>query len=169
MKQLENNTGMFGVIAGLMLCTATGLCAQTTPPMTASVPSQFATARTAFLSNAGAPTFGVREKEASTMAYESVYKALGADGHYKLTGAPAEAELSFEISIGEVDSVLGGSSISSGYLRLAAYDVKTHCLLWNIDEPVKGAFRAASFLKNIDEATTKLTVDLHSLIAGKQP
>ena len=153
--------------ASLIFCVTVGLSAQTPPA--ATVPTQFATAHTAFLSNAGAPSLANREKEGATMAYESISGALVKDRHYKLTPVPSDAELAFEVSIQATDQISKGDSVNSGYLRLAVYDVKTHCLLWNIDEPVRGAFRASSFQKNIDEASGKIIADLHALISGKQP
>lgn len=135
-----------------------------------AIPSQFASAHTMFLGCGGASVLGFRAKEGSTMLYRSAYRALTSAGHYQLTGSPENADISAVISINAgFTSVTNGNSYENGFVRLAVLDTKTHVLLWNVDEPMKGAFLKSSFQKNIDESVAKIVTDLNTLAAGKLP
>jgi hypothetical protein len=144
------------------------LFAQSPPPV--PVPSQFATAKTAFLASAGSSAVSIREKDVSSMIYTSMYRFLASAKMYQLTTAPADAELSMALSLESVvTSVTNGSSFGYTFIRLSVVDTKTHSLLWNIDEPINGAFREKTFLKNVDDATSRVMADLKSLASGKIP
>ena len=134
------------------------------------VPAEFASAHTLFLSCGGAPLLASREKEGVTMLYTSAYHALSSAGHYRLTSTPADSDITAVISLEDrLSGVSYGSSAEADFIQLAVYDTKTHALLWNIDEPVDGAIRKASFQKNIDASVAKIVADLNSLAAGKLP
>jgi len=153
----------WGVLA---LCAAAFPAFAQSPEVT--VPSQFATAHTIFLASGGAAPLG-NNKEGAAMLYSSAYKALSS-GRYRLTTTPAEADLSAVISIDAgFSDVTNGSSFEHPFVRLAVFDTKTQALLWNIDEAIGGAFRKATFQKNIDETMAKVIADLSSLAAGKLP
>jgi hypothetical protein len=68
-----------------------------------------------------------------------------------------------------VSSVSGGDSFNAFFLRLEIYDVKTHTLLWALDESVNGAFREKTFQKNVDQSVAALMVDLNALANGTIP
>ena len=134
------------------------------------VPSQFATAQTAFLASASAPGVGGRETLIAQIIYSSLYKSLSSGGQYRLVSAPADSELSMIISAhAHVSSVVNGSSFDATYLRLEVYDVKTHTLLWALDEPIQGAFRQKTFQKNVDKSIASLNNDLKQLASGAVP
>lgn len=156
-------------IIALNLCMAcTRLHAQSADAVT--VPSQFATAHTAFLASGSAPGVGGRETLIAQMVYSSLFKSLSSAGQYHLVRTPADAEFSMIISANaQVSTVLNGSSIDAAYLRLEVYDVKTHTLLWALDEPIQGAFREKTFQKNVDESVALLTNDLKQLASGDVP
>lgn len=136
-----------------------------------AVPSQFASARTLFLGSGGAAILDNQDKEGTAMLYPSAYNALSSAGRYRLTSTPAEAEIYAVISIegGQSSVSHGTSSQQRIFIRLAVFDTKTHALLWNIDEPLSGAIRKATFQKNIDESVAQIVIDLNSLAAGKLP
>jgi hypothetical protein len=151
-----------------LLLVATALCAQTPPAV--PVPSQISTAHTAFLASGGAPGAGRNENLMTGLTYTGVYQALAKSGHYQLTAAPAEAEISMTIAIrDQVTSVSQGTSYDAFFLRLEISDTKTHTLLWAIDEPIQGAFREKTFQKNLDASITLLITDLNLLAAGNIP
>jgi len=155
-------------LAALSLAIGTKLSAQAPPAI--PVPSQFATAKTAFLASAGSSAVSTREKDVSSMIYSSMYRELASAKTYQLTSAPADAELSMTLGLeSSVTDATNGTSFAYTFIRLSVFDTKTHALLWNIDEPIKGAFREKTFVKNVDDATSRVLADLKSLAAGKIP
>ncbi len=149
---------LFTLVASIALLSAASLCAQTAPAT--PVPTQLTSAKTIFLGNGGA----LFENKYGTFAYNSLYQKLSALNRYQLKGAPADAELSFEVSLNiAVSDATNGTSISRPYLNLVIRDVKTHTLLWTLSERISGAFREKSLEKNIDEAVAKIVADLNTL------
>lgn len=160
-------TQPIGVI-GLSIVLASALSAQTPP--TVPVPSQFATAKTAFLASGGAPAGSSHEKQIVSMLYSSVYQALASAHLYQMTATPSQADLSMIVSLGAFTTdVTNGSSFEYNFLRLSVYDTRTHALLWNVDEPLAGAFREKTFQKNIDTTSSKVMADLKTLSSGAIP
>jgi hypothetical protein len=151
-----------------MLISSMSLLAQS--PGTVPVPSQLATAHTAFLASGSAPGAGRYEPLIAQMVYTSFYKSLSAAGQYHLVGGPADAELSMVISSqSHVSAVTNGSSFDANFIRLEIYDIKTHTLLWAIDEPLEGAYREKTFQKNVDKSIAALISDLKTLAGGALP
>jgi len=156
------------LIALIMLISSMNLSAQTLAPIPA--PSQFATARTAFLASGSAPAAGPRQALVTQMVYSSFYRSFSAMGKYRLVTAPADAELSMVLSTDSfVSDTTNGNSFASPYLRLEIYDTKTHTLLWTLDEPIEGAFREKTFQRNIDDSVAALIGDLKTLASGNIP
>jgi hypothetical protein len=155
-------------VCASVLLLATALCAQT--PAAVPVPSQLATAHTAFLASAAAPGLGRYENVIINLVYTDAYQALVKANHYQLLAAPAGAELSMTISVhNQIITVMRGDSMDGFFLRLEIYDTKTHSLLWAIDEPIQGAFREKTFAKNLDTSIALLMTDLNLLTTGKLP
>lgn len=151
-------------IAVSLFCAALAVSAQTL------VPSQFATAHTVFLASAGAPGSGGHEKEIANIVYTSLYKALSATGRYQLAASPSNAELAMNISTqNRISDVTNGSSTDSAFLRLEIYDVKTHLLIWTIDEDIQVAFREKTFQHNVDATVAAIIDDLNTLANGNLP
>jgi hypothetical protein len=155
---------LFGL--GILLFAALPLSAQTPAPV--PVPSQFATAQTIFLGTGGAPALGAKAKLTVKIVYESMYRALAAMNKYNLAASPADSDLSMEISILVIPSAVP-NMFGTASVRLAVRDTKTQALLWTLDEPLDGAFREATFKKNIDEASSRIAGDLKLLAAGTIP
>jgi len=152
----------------MLLIAALPLTAQA--PAAVPVPSQFATANTVFLASGSAPGRGENEPIIAQMVYRSVYKSMSATGRYKLVSTPADAEISMVISTqSRISSLLNGTPIYAIFLYLEIYDIKTHTLIWVLDEPVEGASREKTFQKNVDQSVAALMVDLNALADGKIP
>jgi len=104
----------------------------------APVPTQIAAAHTIFLTNSGADAnFPVDE----TQAYNDVYAAFQAWGHYQFVTSPAQADLIFQLhDIAPITDVTGGRggvySLSSPAFQLNIIDPKTNVALWTVTSPV---------------------------------
>jgi hypothetical protein len=129
----------------------------------APVPSQIATARKVFISNAGADPnslYAFKRAGDPDEAYNGFYAAMQSWGRYELVSTPAESDLVFEI-------VFRAPSIGSGkgmtyepQSQLTIVDTKTHFTLWTLSAGVQGAYRKATWLKNFDQGLNALIDDL---------
>ena len=137
------------VISFALLLSSMRLFAQS--PNAIPVPSQFATAHTVFLASASAPGFP-NEKATAGAIYATVYQSLAASGRYRPVSSPADADLSMVLTVRE--SVLG----------LEIYDVKTHTLLWVLDEPIW-----LPTVKNMQASALLFIDDLNTLASNKLP
>ena len=153
-------------IAVTFLAASTMTVAQSPTVM---LPAQLTSAHTMFLGYGGAEVLGKNVQEGASMLYSSAVKALST-GHYQLTNTPTNADLCGVISIDAITTnTINGNSSESASVRLAIFDTKTHSLLWTVEEPLEGAFRKASFQKNLEDSVAKLVADLNSLATGKLP
>lgn len=146
---------------GLILatvCSSAAIWGQDAPT---PLPSQLAGKHTVFIASAGAPGFGRYERIGAKIVYDRLYAAVSKIDRYQLCSAPAQAEIAMEITL--------QTSVDALFLRLSIYDVKTHTLLWAIDEPIGGAFRIPTFERNADASIALLMDDLNNLASGKQP
>jgi hypothetical protein len=152
----------------VLLISSISLHAQA--PVAIAVPSQFATARTAFLGSGPTPAAGLRQTAVAQVVYSTFYRSLSAVGQYRLVSAPADAELSMVLSTDSFmpNSVSGGFT-SEPYLRLETYDTKTHSLLWTLDEPLNGYLAAKTLQQNVDQTVAALINDLKTLASGSVP
>ncbi|MGA8940717.1 MAG: hypothetical protein WB439_16260, partial [Acidobacteriaceae bacterium] len=125
----------------------------------APVPPQIAAAHTVFLVNNGADAnFPVPVGE----AYNDVYAALQAWGHFQLVTSPGQADLVFQLQdiapITGVTSDLNDNvySIDTPAFRLSIKDPKTNVTLWTITSPVDLAGRRAAQARWFNIAVTNL-------------
>ena len=145
------------ILAGI--CTSA--FAQTT--VTIPVPSQFASAHTIFLASGSAPGYP-NEKAIAAAVYTSVYQALAASGRYRLVPTPDGADLSMVVTLyGEMGHE------EPTFLSLQIYDVKTHVLLWVLDEPIEAATLLKTLVKNAQASANLFAKDLNTLASGKLP
>lgn len=153
----------------MLLLSSSGLaiCSIAQAPESASVPAAIGLATTAFYSFTGSP---VNLGSANVkLAYESVYRALRKNGHYRLVSSPSDAEIFLELSVQERNGdVTGGSSFNTPGLQLRLVDRKTQAILWSLAEPIANA-RKSALAKNVDAAANQLVNDLDSLIHGQVP
>jgi hypothetical protein len=146
----------------------------------APVPAQIFKARKVFVSNAGGDTLG-DYSGGPDRAYSQLYAALKRWGRYELVGAPADAELVFEISFARPvlgEKVSGGGAgntpvssrpVKDPQFRLAILDVKTHVLLWTIAEHVQSALLQGNRDKNFDQAMAALVNDIRNVAGQPAP
>jgi hypothetical protein len=138
---------------------------------TAPVPAQIAAAHKVFISNAGADiTAQAVFKRAGEpdQAYNHFYSAMQGWGRYELVSNPSDADLVFEIKFTAPAYVTDKITSYEPQFELNIVDTKSHFTLWNLAEPVQGAFRKATWLKNFDRGLGKLMDDLKKL-AGPSP
>ncbi|MGA7157066.1 MAG: hypothetical protein WBY53_09480 [Acidobacteriaceae bacterium] len=131
---------------------------QAPPSQQAPVPPQIASARSILLVNDGADAnFPVPANE----AYNDVYAALQAWGHFKLVTTPDQADLVFQLQdVAPITGVGGDAnyvySITGPAFRLAIKDPKTNVTLWTITSPVDLAGRSAARARWFNIAVTNL-------------
>lgn len=128
------------------------------------IPSQIATAKRVFISNAGSDLrfrqFGV------TRTYDQFYAALKDWGHYELLSSPTDADLVFEINLIASFDQYGETYRAVPQLQLRIVDPKTHILLWTIAEPLEaGNFYIVGGHQNekFDKAMVRLVKGLQEL------
>lgn len=168
----------------LLLILATSIptqSAQTTKEATVAkgpVPAQIVAASRVFISNGGDdcnPLGSLAFNGDSTRAYDEFYAAMKSWGRYGLTGAPADADLVFQISFtcpSAGSNAVKGVSGTIAYnpqFRLSIMDLKTHVQLWALIEHVRPAVLQGNRDKNFEEAMATLVDDMKALAAGSPP
>jgi hypothetical protein len=126
----------------------------------APVPAQIASAKTAFLANAGSTP---ANPQLAVLAYNSVYQDIAQSHGYRLTAAPADADLVLEVS---VVSVFEGGVSFAQYIQLAVRDEKSQSLLWTLSESIPPAAREKTLEKNVTDTAQKVAADLATLASG---
>ena len=144
--------------AALLLLAAASLCAQTP---SAPIPAQLATAKSVFLANAGSTPLN---NQLAVTSYNNIYQGLTAQNRYRLTSAPADADLILEVSV--VGALPGVWTNQTQCVQLVIRDARSQSLLWSTSEAIAIAFKAATFEKNFADADAKLVTDLVALTAG---
>jgi hypothetical protein len=137
------------------------------------VPPAIRAAKTIFVSNAGADSglFPQPFSGDTDRAYNQLYSALKADGHFKLVTDPTIADLVLEIQLiapqgPSEPSKQKGASDPHPMFRLTVY--KDHYLLWTITESVDFALLQKTHDRNFDEALSAVLANFLQ-IAGKSP
>jgi hypothetical protein len=122
------------------------------------VPAQIAAAHTIFLVNNGADAnFPLSSQD----AYNRVYAALEAWGHFQLVSSPDQADLVFQLrAIAPITGVIGDRAgtyaINSPAFQLAIKNPKTNVTLWTINSPVQVTGRKAARERWLNLAVTNL-------------
>jgi hypothetical protein len=94
-------------------------------------------------------------------AYNKVYSALQAWGHYELVSSPDQADLVFQLhDIAPVTGIYGDRAgtyaVSSPAFRLAIKNPHTNVTLWTINSPVQVAGHKAARTRQLNIAVTNL-------------
>jgi hypothetical protein len=134
------------------------------PP--APVPSQIASAKKVFVSNAGADgtSYAALKRGGDPQQpYDSLYAAMKIWGRYELVDAPSDADLVFAIRFTAPLTDCGTLAAYSPQLELTILETKSHYLLWTVAEPVEGAVRKATWEKNFGQGMSNLLDDLKKL------
>ena len=170
-----------GTLSMLLFILATSVPTQGAQPTKSAtvapgpVPTQIGMAKSVFVSNGGGdcnPLGELAFNGDSDRAYDEFYAAMKDWGRYGLTGAPADADLVFQISF--TCPSAGSNSVKSGIgtiaydpqLRLSILDLKTHVQLWALIAHVKPAVLQGNREKNFDEAMAQLADDVKRLSAA---
>jgi len=134
----------------------------------APVPAQIATAHTVFLTNTGAdPNFPFDENA----AFNKVFAAFNAWGHYQFVTSPAQADLVFQLhDLAPITDVSGSRAgvyaTTSPSLQLTILDAKTNISLWTLTSPVYLAIRQKTRDKWFAASVTNL-VSRVKVLAGE--
>lgn len=135
------------------------------------VPAQIAVAKKVFISNTGvdaASLAAFRKVGDPDYPYKQFYAAMKSWGHYELVSAPADADLVLEIQFAAPVVGTGDLTAYAPHLRLTIVDPTTRLTLWTLAEPVQGAFRKSTFVKNVNTGVANLVNDVAKL-AGQPP
>jgi hypothetical protein len=177
MLKLDN----LGTISTLLFILATSVPTPGAQPMKTAtvapgpVPTQISTAKSVFVSNGGGdcnPLGSLAFDGDSNRAYDEFYAAMKSWGRYGLAGAPADADLVFQISFtcpSAGSNAVKGASGTIAYdpqLRLLIVDLKTHVQLWTLIEHVRPAVLQGNREKNFEEAMAQLGNDVKHLTAA---
>jgi hypothetical protein len=133
----------------------------------APVPTQILAGKKVFISNASGENASAAA--APDLAYNELYAALKSWGRYELVGAPADAELIFEIryviAIGAMTVASGnGASAQDPEIILVIRDPKTHVLLWAFNESLHVAKKRTG-RQAFDATIAKIVEDAKALVA----
>jgi hypothetical protein len=157
--------GSLLVLAGALASMSAAQELSDAPP--APMPAQFASAKKVFISNGGTEGTLVDYLTACTGSpdgfYNQFHAAMKSWGRYQLVGAPADADLIFEIHLDQ-----GDPPTSYPEFRVTIFDPQTHVRLWTVSKEFALAVRAATkrkeysqtmsvFLDEVKKATTQTT------------
>ncbi len=171
--------GSVGVLfAGLLMSLLLATFASATQPKEVPpgpVPTQISAAKKVFIGYAG-ENQAIEEESifsgGSQRAYDEFYAGMKSFGKYELVGAPADADLLFEIELttpranpGVSQPNFFGTAPCDPQFRLAIRDPKSNALLWTFIEHVQWAILQGNRDKNFDLALTRLQNDWQGLIA----
>ncbi len=161
-------TGMIALLMTFLLGTTSLYSAPPIP--TAPVSTEFATAKTIFVTNAGGNTVPYKGVDFAEDSYNALYQQLKTWNHYQLVATPADADLTLELSTQTLLGNIGNeASVDLVYLQCIVRDTRTHALLWTINQPIKIAFRTPAEETNIQDAIRRTIESLKDLAAGHQP
>jgi hypothetical protein len=136
------------------------------------VPAQIGTAQKVFISNAGGESLETVIDQTvfnggPDRPYNEFYAAMKTWGRYELVSSPTDADLVLEVSWALSDTGLRLPVL--GQLRLVIIDPKTHIMLWNLAEYVRGAVLLGNRDKNFDQAMNTIVARLKGLTAPPSP
>jgi hypothetical protein len=158
---LGSRIGYVALVAALLAVPALN-AQQASRAGAAPLPAQIAAARKVFISNAGADVAALeifKRAGEPDQAYNHFYSAMQAWGRYEIVSTPGEADLVLEIGFRAPMYYNGTLAIYEPQFELKIIDAKTHFLLWTLAEPVEGAFRKATWLKNFGQGLDALMND----------
>ncbi len=159
------------VLNGILIIAAASACVaqKASAPPAAPVPGLIASAKKIFIANMGADNFSqdaFKKLGDPARPYDAFYAEMKNWNRYEIVDSPADAELIFEIGFSAPIVQAGQGAVTYGpEFNLALVDAKTHVRLWTLAGPVGGAFRKATFEKNLNEGMSLLMEDLKKLSA----
>lgn len=167
--------GLYAALATVLLSAVTAAAQQQAYTEAGPVPPAITSAKTIFISNAGADSglFPEPFTGDANRGYTQLYAGLKASGKYELVSDPSEADLVLELQLTAPNGPSRGSKVNGAsdpvpMFRLVIYDRKTHYVLWALTESIEIAFLQKTHDRNFDQALTDLTYDFER-ISGKLP
>jgi len=160
---------LFAVWLFVALCAIGGSAQQSNDDTAAPVPAQISASHKVFISNAGvdaAVQTVFKRVGDPDEAYNHFYSAMAKWNRYELVTAPSDADLVFEVGFTAPMYMNGSLPVYEPQFRLRIIDAKSHFLLWALVEPVKGAFREATWQKNFEAGLDAVMGDLKKLSAS---
>ena len=121
----------------------------------APIPTQIATAKTAFLSNACELDYNSCRK-----AYNDIYEGLQKWGKYKLVGTTEDADLILELHYAPAEP-----SSTQIPFRIVILDAHNQFKLWTINEPIDYSFTAANSASTLGDAVQRILADFKVIAA----
>lgn len=164
-------TYLFALALAVPNCALPQQSASALPP----VPPAIATAKSVFLSNAGADSglFPAPFSGDTNRGYAEFYSALQASGAFHLVNDPSDADLVLELQLIAPYGPTGankqnGTADPRPMFRLTVFDRKTHYVLWTVTQSVGVALLQKTHDRNFDDALTAVLNQFLTL-AGKPP
>lgn len=133
----------------------------------APIPPQIITAKKVFISNGGVDATSLaafRRAKEPNEPYNQFYIAMKNWGRYELVGTAGEADLVLQLRFSAPVSDCVKLTSYQPQLTLGIFDTKTHFRLWTVTEPVEGAYRKATWDKNVKQGIASLIADLAQLV-----
>jgi hypothetical protein len=165
--------GLYAALGVALLSAMTAVAQQPTYTQAEPIPPALTSAKTIFISNAGADSglFPEPFTGDASRAYTQFYASLKASGKYELVSDPSEADLVLELQLTAPNGPSSGNKVNGAsnpvpMFRLVIYDRKSHYVLWALTESIDIAYRQKTHDRNFDQALTDLTNDFER-ITGK--
>jgi hypothetical protein len=158
----------------LFSCAAISQQPEAGPQIAPPIPPALRTAKTIFLSNAGADSglFPQPFTGDPSRGYTELYAGLKSAG-YNLADDPAKADLVLELQLtapyGPSNANKeNGASDPLPMFRLVIYQASTHYVLWALTESIDSALGQKAHDRTFDAALNRLLTDFEE-ITGHQP
>jgi hypothetical protein len=139
----------------------------------APVPPALGTAKTVFISNAGADAglFPHPFSGGADRGYNQFYAMVKSWGRFELVNDPAQADLVFELQLHAPNGPQNadktkGASDPLPMFRLTILDRKTHYVLWALTESIEQANLQKTHDHNFDDALGLLGGDLKAIVSA---
>jgi hypothetical protein len=161
------------VCAALFFAVNAGAQTPLPPSSLAPVPPALLSAKTVFISNAGADSglFPHPFSGDPDRPYNEFFANIQAWSRYQIVTDPSEADLVFELRLiapygPSNPNKQNGAADPLPMFRLVILDRKTHYVLWALTESIEFAFLQKTHDHNFDEALSAISMDLKRLTSA---
>lgn len=160
---------------GALVVAAASVAAQQPSAAGGLVPPALLSAKSIFISNAGADS-GLFPQPFSgdpSRGYMEFYSELKASGFYKIVDDPRQADLVLELQLTapygpSSANKQNGASDPLPMFRLVIYEAGTHYVLWALTTSIDPALIQKTHDRNFDQALERLLTDFEE-VTGKLP
>jgi hypothetical protein len=153
-------------LAWFLVVVPTAQAQESTSALGAPVPAQILSAHSVFVSNGGGSNFFEMFTGGPDRAYNTLYSILQRSNRYQLVGAPAQADLIFEIRAVAPEVDAGRDFAYNPQLILSILDPKTSTVLWTTRANVRVLGRQKSRDRQFDQCVAVL-VDKLGQVTGQ--